>query len=541
MKNISKSVKILLVIFIFLAMSYLPILLSHKQISPDAYFIIPTFKGYDTIWVYLKALFNFETVDFQPVRDASLFLDWWIYENWKINIFIFHNILIWTLSCFMIFKIMKRTFNQTIEEKHILLIVLAFAAYPLFSSSVCWSIARKHLLATMFLLWGTDILQSLLERYDLKKMVLVCSLYFLSVFSQPIGMLWFLWVILYVKVNKKEKWKTYWPLLFSLFLIFVSVLITTYLYYEKSAFFTFTFNSKTSMMFQIWPKILVFGHYMHKLFFPYLPVLHEVVTYSSIVIGWIITLTICVLYRVFKLDYMHFFTWVAFTLFPLVIVLNTPNLTFDTYLLLPSFGMLMLILPLMKRWKLRPLVLWGMILFFGAYTSKESMAWLSSDNFNERNFQRAPSCSSARVAALDFLTTSQPAPKEKIDFLISNGCLDEYSTTYNALEIIIFKSLLVYQDPLLNEDKKVSILLDLSDKNFFPGLVLANLYIDQKRYPESQAEIGKALIPLRGAKLIEMFENDVVKNVFAYCERISYQDCIEILSKLDQTTDWPYL
>jgi hypothetical protein len=78
--------------------TYFPIISSSTNVNPDAQFIIPILESATGLTDYLNKLVHFNTLDFQPIRDLSLYLDLKTYSLFGINISVFQNVIIWCLS-----------------------------------------------------------------------------------------------------------------------------------------------------------------------------------------------------------------------------------------------------------------------------------------------------------------------------------------------------------------------------------------------------------------------------------------------------------
>ena len=181
------------------------------------------------------------------------------------------------------------------------------------------------------------------------------------------------------------------------------------------------------------------------------------------------------------------------------------------------------------------------LLFWTGYTFKESRYWANEEKFSERNFNRSPSCKSARVYATSFYTSGRRIPTSLASYLSEKQCFDAFTTNYSRVESIVFKSFVIYYEDFGSLEIKIQKLNDLAKQNFFPHVVLADLFIKNARYTEAQYHIFQAVEPLKGRTLIEMYDNEVLKDVVSYCERINDEECSSILGGLVRKRILPYL
>ena len=94
------------VLFLLLILVVYSPLIGNKTYSPDSHIILPPLLEASPL-DYVKMVLNFETVDFQPVRDLTFFLDVAVFRLTGVSTFSFSNILFWMLSCFLLFRLTK--------------------------------------------------------------------------------------------------------------------------------------------------------------------------------------------------------------------------------------------------------------------------------------------------------------------------------------------------------------------------------------------------------------------------------------------------
>lgn len=151
---------------------------------------------------YLVARENFKIFDLLPVRDFSFYLDYRVKALTGFSPFHFTNLLVWLCVLAISFKTVGLLHGRSRIVQGAFLL---YATHPIFMGSTAWISARKHLLAAFFILCATYLLLKAIRDGTRKPFLLgigVCSLYLLSVFSQPITALWPVWALLYVALSE---------------------------------------------------------------------------------------------------------------------------------------------------------------------------------------------------------------------------------------------------------------------------------------------------------------------------------------------------
>lgn len=101
-------------------------------------------------------------------------------------------------------------------------------------------------------------------------------------------------------------------------------------------------------------------------------------------------------------DKKFLFTWSTFGLFPLLIILKTPNLIMDSYLLMPAVGLLVLMVKFFQNFKKIPfsVIFKFLVGLFIILNHQESRNWISMYSFTESAFNRHPTCLTALRATV---------------------------------------------------------------------------------------------------------------------------------------------
>jgi hypothetical protein len=174
------------------------------------------------------------------------------------------------------------------------------------------------------------------------------------------------------------------------------------------------------------------------------------------------------------------------------------------------------------------------------FTHGESRLWTNSRLWGESGFKRSPSCNGAVRFARETLADGEIPEKEILNYIFKNKCF-RYETTYNKLEIIVFESQLIFHDKNLSLEQKKSYLTEHGKFNFYPLVILAALYIQNKMYDEAIQTLNYTVDYLGNVKLETTYDAIFDKVVLPYCQRIEHSGCIRITSPLTVRHDVPYL
>ncbi len=520
---------------------YFHLVISPQAVSPDAYFILPMLDRIGGLPGYISAMLELKTVDIQPIRDLSLLIDWVIFKRWGLNTFGLQNVLIWASCCFALFKVLKEIFPD-LDELLMMALVAVFAVYPLFTGVVSWSIARKHMLAMLFTLLATYHFLLFLRNQKNKQIFWMAAFYFLGVFSQPICILWPFWAHCYVLFIHRSLLKEWARRSLPLMLIFVVGFIVNYLYYRTSPFFTFTFASKTSEAFDFSLKFYALGHYLYQLFSPYALAFPYSLDQKVSLIGGGFFIAFAVLYMALKCGAKEFIVWSIFSLFPLAIILNTPRLLLDPYLLLPSVGFLVLIIRMLRR--LTPSRKWVLaispfLIFWSMRSYQESKFWTDEELFASKNFKNAPICINAIRVARSHYNNRKRMPLDIRQFLFTNNCT-QIESGYNELEHLVFFSQIIYFENFHSLENKIELLDKFATKLFYPRLVLAAILIDIGKEEEAIKEIQKVAASQQNLILDEAADPIIPISVHPFCEKKRLEGCLKITRQIRYKRNTPY-
>jgi hypothetical protein len=501
---------------------YFNLLISQDAINPDAQFIMPLLESYQGPWDYLKALVALRTFDVQPIRDLSFWIDIKIYRSLGYNSFVLQNLLILILIVHQLANFIRRTFTA-LNPITIILIGAAFLTYPLFSQITSWGMARKHLLSVFFILVST---RSVLESPRTPYRIII--FYLLSILSHPISLLWPLWAMCFQWLSRDRLPRDWIPLYITCFfmLLFFGI---TYAYYDSSVIFKSVFGERTVEVFNIPDKILSLGHYSFQVFFPYLLGFRYFLGHWSSLIGLIfIGIFLCLLLalKTPRKDILH---WGIFILLPIGMVIAKSNIFYDTYTLLPSIGVLILIIKALERVTTPKanLILLLLIVVWTFISYKNTEVWRDEVLLTRRAFENRPTCNSAyEYLKISYESAKQPENHQAKEFVLNHDCIP---FAFSPDSILAVKSFMLYHDSKIPKEQKISHLIHYSKMAILPAFILAAEYIGQRSFTEADLQIEQLTNRWGTTSFREEYMPIVERVLHPYCQQKSNQKCIIFL------------
>lgn len=537
MKVFSKSSAQYFVLLLVSLVCYAPLILRDKIVSPDSLHILTSLNQFHSLTEYLSGLLDFMTLDFQPIRDLSLWVDMIIFDFTGFNTFILTNVILWATSCFILLKIIKHYLPQRTDLAFF--IVLLFTVYPLFSASVAWAMARKHILSFCFILLATN--ESLKTRPASWKLI---TFYLLSILSQPISLLWPLWYVthtyLYGGVRGIRKMTS---AVMGVLLVAVGTL--NYFYYNLSPVYHETYSVKAGGFFNLIDRILATGHYFFQLISPYNLAFQHTPGSLESGIGIFLLLIFVAIIWTKRRDQRALISWSAFSFLPIVIVSTDANLLSDTYLLIPASGFIVLILTQLQSFEFPRRGAWAvlaLLLSWGAMTFRNSINWTSPYKFAEVNFEAAQNCSSALMFARYNFLTKEKIPPSLRETLALNGCLQGSVYTYSNFtlnEYLTVLTFMIYYDENVSKEDKVESLKGLLRRHFLAAFALAAIEVERGNFDEA----GRLIQEVKKNTTQTIRRNYipfVAKILLPFCENYKQYECEEFLTNFSGEADGPF-
>ncbi len=514
-KSFSVGATICVALF-FCSLAYIRIISDPSAVNPDFQYLLQSLSEITSPIDYFLKLVRFETLDFQPVRDLTFFIDIFIQKFTGLNSIIFQNVCWWVLSGMILVRLLvRRGFDLRIAQ----LMVMGFLLYPLFVSTISWGFARKHIVAFFFILLATDEVEK--ENGKLSRIYLF---YILALLSHPIHVLWSVWAIW----KRKDQLKKYLPLA----AVSIAFIIVNKIYYSTSEVFLTHFPDLSLQTLHPADMLLALSHYLSQIFFPYIlsfryyPGLYSDMAGLLVITGMLLVL----------LKYKKDRSWILLIAGPLVMTLANPGVRYDIYLLLPAAGF-MLSIPSFQEKRSLPWALSCMILFWGAFTFTETKFWKDEISFTMRNFERQPSCKSARDALLSHYENEVTTPAELRAFIYREKCSGDGIT---GKSLLVLQSYLLFYENDLPQEKRLERLRELSQKDFFSWVVLVAFQLRNGDREEARADLKNLLSVWRTAKFRREYTPIIAKYVYPFCQEEKNDECLDLMKPLVQKPDGLY-
>jgi hypothetical protein len=439
-------------------------------------------------------------------------------------------------------KIIRHNLKDKFDQETLYLFIIAFAVYPLFLHTVSWGIARKHLMAFFFAL--VAISSHTQENEQHRRFFFKSSFYyFLSILSQPITILMPFWFIISDFFHGRKIYDSIKKNALSLFVFFVMTIVN-FSYYDHSKSFSFIYNSKTEESFNFADKLLAIGHYHLQIFFPYKFSFFYDLGDFRVIIGLVLLSFLLLIFYFRRLPFKDFFYWPSFGYLTLIVVLNTPQMLYDTYLLIFGFSFFLVLIeqiPQRLEIKLKFIMIF-LISFWSLFSWNETFFWINRINFAKMSFNRTPHCRSAiNLLNISYIEGIMPE-KDLKDFISIHECvLDKKQTQgIHAMRINLIAHVLFYEDHYpLNE--RINGLKGLAKNNMEPHLVLAALYLKNN----DELEAKKAINQIISSSAIfekpdERYHFITANYILPYCQKIMWKECLEIAQPLSVKKINPY-
>lgn len=511
---------------------YWPIIIGKNNVERDTDLLIIPLKSIHSITDYVKAFKNNKIVDIQPIRDLSLKLDLILNDWFNVETHIFINIIIWLLCCYCVFRIFYFVSDNKILSK---IFIIFYAFYPTFTQTVSWPVARKHLLSYFFILAATFYfiiwVNDLEKRW--KYLFISTVLYFFSLLSQPITLLWPVWCLIYLSLISihKLRWSYIAVRFLPLIIIMLGAAIANY-YYYTNIYISIGGVSKFASSDFLGLKILSIGRSFVQLF---LPIFFAASYFKG---SWlnIIGIPLLVLFLFISYKFIGIKKTIVWAILggiaPFIVLGRMTNVFLsDTYLLLPSLSYFLIILlivnPLDLKKHFKIVVVSSLTIFsFLVIKSKlEVNLWTSSKKFWQVSYQREPSCINMINYGL-ILFTEGDIDKGLIisKKIIKNKCvIMAKNTSFNLGQLKIFALNLLYSKEISFE-QKLKLLAPFEKASVYISLIIAAIYLQDN-------QIDKALILASeifrdpNVKLNNTSKDPVIKIFSSYCQNNTSNEC----------------
>ncbi len=518
-----------LTIFIVVLAAHFPLLFVHQIENPDGALIYNNLSSLSFPFGYLDALINFKTFDFQPIRDISFYLDIWFFNKTGFVISIFLNCIVWAGACYQSLLILKRILKVEVSWQ-LMLLILCFSVYPIFEPTVNWGIARKHLLAFFFILSAT---RALLEWEDDKKSILpIVTYYLFSLLSVPISIAWPAWVFLREGHFKGLRNPRVRSLIVSLFFISVMIAAINFAYYKTSYVFLEIYPQKISMIDPLM-MLVNLGFQFKQILVPYnISIFYQfdssALIYSSLLAAFVLIL----LY--FSRSIKQIWMWPAFALPPSLVILSTPHLYFDTYVIIPAFALFMFIATIGSGYLNRygKMLIIPFLIWF-AITQNQYKFWNSPYLGYEKAMTITPNCTNAQTLAARYLVEGRKLPNDLYEYIQLNSCLEPYPgmSPSIALKTITVEAIILLGEDDIDLEYREKRLKELGSRSIFV-MVYYIAFLAKTDQPEKLETLLRGQNKmLQGSGLNFPYDPFYSDHVSAYCKKNELKECLKFIER----------
>lgn len=497
-----------------------------KTYNPDSSFTLPTLDSIKSPLQYIKLLGNFETIDFQPVRDISFFFDLWIFRNTGLVSFSTINIFLWAFSCWLILRLLERIVPDE-RRKGLVLWVMCFAVFPLFSQSVSWGMARKHILAFPLFLLATNYYLDWLEG---KKEWLKSYLFYVaSSLSQPLVIFWPVWALTHYFVKKQPKHDA--KKIFTIFFItLITLLLTNYAYYTVGNQVVSDIFGKSSPHFtNVSGMLLNLNFYARQMIYPYSLGFLYMPRWELAWPGLLLVAGVMTFLWVYRKD-REVFSWLIFILIPVPVFLPITGSVFDQYLIIPTCGVLILAA---RAWNRDSRILWSvlttLVIGWSLFTHQQVSLWQDPVALNKRNFENSPSCKSALFYAHESYISQMKASPELMKYLRLKNCFATavvHAPVSRNWVFSIEASMLFMEEELFTLEQRLGRLEELGRYHYYPRLLQVTLLSKLNQAAEVE-RISAEILSRVGDNPLEL-TLIIGSELRPYCQSKGLSSCLKI-------------
>lgn len=514
---------ITLLLFTFLI--HAPLLIVREMENPDAGHIFPILNYLSFPFGYLKALVNLDTLDFQPIRDLTLYFDIFVYDQTGYTIGVLLNCIIWAGSCYQILRILESELEESPGWQHFF-IVLCFSVYPIFYNTVNWGIARKHLLAFFFILVATRNLGD--WKVGLKRPIAVIIPYTLSVLSLPIAVAWPFWVILRLGVKNIMATRPARYLVSALLGITLLIAGINWAYYKTSLTFLQIYPQKAS---QFDPLFMLanLGVQVKQMVFPYR--LGFFYNFSGDIYGLVVLVVFLSLVFYFRRKEKNVWIWLLFGAIPLAVTLSTPHVYYDPYVIIPLTGCLFFFTTQFSGFLKKQVFLFVPLFIFWSYlTWQGNHVWGDLVRFYEASYATNPNCSNALLYGSRIYRSNRKLPDELFQFIQLNHCFrpEPFESMALTERKVSFESLMYYLEEDVDTDFRRKRLSELGKRSVY-ALLLYAAFLAKEDKPDEVESIMTDLNLMNGRNLRIVYDPAVLKVLPDYCEKNKLQGCLAFM------------
>ena len=512
------------------------LIVNDPKLNLDDLLLINPLKDISSLSQYITKIETGEIFDIQPLRDISLLTNIQL-EKWTGHGF-FHgtNLILWILILWFTYSLLIKL--QLSRYAPGLLLLLAL--HPSLLTCVFWISARKHLLSTLFILLAT-VLTIGKNRLTLKESLFIPFLYLCSLLSQPIHILWPFWFIAYGYFYQRPFDKRRLTLSMILGFLFLLFLYIQYHYYTNIYMNASWGMNKMVVDFgqSLDISLLGIARSFTQIFYP----VSQAITYY--VGNWknILGIPILVVFHFLSWKYLKKpqLIWIFFIFVPLIIIYGRMTNIFvsDTYLLLPSIGILVVAALILERFKPSKrkfksfIIITVSFLIFKSF--QWSRAWESKESLIIHSHKTEITPSILRVYG-------EMQLQKKNFYEATQAAFHLQKWNYNNKKIQNFFSKAIFYDPNIKIEKKINIMREYYKNTPLFNHHMAKLYAIQKKWTMAYRYEKKGLQTLCSYKIHEGTHVEywreyiafVLPNIKSLCIKAKIKECSKELNKLIQ-------
>jgi len=462
MKNkLNKLLQNELVIFfgivIVVVFIYVQSIFNFSILARDDSEILDSLRPVSSITSYFNFFFQKKIIDIQPIRDLSLIIDIHISRYFNIQTYHFTNLLIFIVLLYGCKELFKRfNFSKSLS----LVLTFLLAIHPVFVGSVCWISARKHLLSCMFIIFATIISKKPLAK---KNYFLIPILYIFSILSQPITLLWPVWLIILSIIEKNTK-----KLLIAIACLpfLVTVFCLNALYYHKPGQ-----GVVNLFTYKIGNYALGIGRGFFQIAIPYK---YSTTYYQGSfynIIG--IFLVVSFFYLCYKkISLNNFFLLLSFYFFTLILSLQ--YFVYDTYLIIPCIAFFILIGHFKQYFQLwhkvfTSIIVASITIYLILITRSHIPMWKNEFALTEKSFMNEPSPQAGVLYGQELFKNDYTEKAFEVALFVYNN----FKLSSIGLETLFSKSLLYH--PSIPSERKILLIEQYNNRNHwyqhFKGMI----------------------------------------------------------------------
>ncbi len=527
---------------ILICFIYYPILTASKVIDHDYFLVIAPLAQIDSLSSYWAGFKSHLIFDIQPVRDLSIWLAIKISNLFHYGKgILYYNFFLWLACLSVLYRILQRLKLSLWQTNFI---ICLFGIHPVFTQTIPWLSAHKHLLSFFFILLCFNFFLKAWNKEQLQKRDhLFCIVFFtLSIFSQPITITFPLWLILYVFLHKPYKEiPRYWFTTLGI-LSFIMILGMGINYWYYAGPYVTSSSSTKFIAVGMTERLLSLGRYFIQISYP---VSFARSYYYGSPLNIIGLLSLPVAFMVFNkfLGWKKTLLWGSLFFLPLLMVnVRMTNIfVSDTYLLLPSVGMILLIyltvekiilkIPVPQKYPIASFTLIIMILTIQARV--EARHWIEPMTFIKVAYEREKSCLNLLNYATylwRFPSMREEATKKSNEIILKNCQFSSMPSTFFSEARNAIVAGIYFSEDLTNE-AKLRILKH--SRNPYGKLFMANIYL-RTNQKASALKLIDDVFSTTNYVFLDIEKDPALNELDKYCAKKGQNICQKIDFYLDK-------